>query len=380
MPTRRSVIELLAAGGAASVVGGCATKPSVDPIGAWRNPGAGERDPRRWALAHAILAPNPHNRQPWLIDLKGSDEIVFYADTARLLPATDPPNRQITVGCGAFLELLDLAAREAGRRAEITLWPEGEPQPNLDARPIAHIRLSADPTVTRDPLFAQILRRHTARTPYDLQAPPTPAELATVVGAAAGAGMSARAVTDPNDRAALIDLCWRGWTLEAHTPRTHMESVRLLRIGAKEIAEHRDGISMEGPMFEALKATGMISPAMLADPDSFGAKSSDKAAKAALEATPAFFCLKGPDNSRATQIGAGRAYARAQLAATALGLCFQPWSMTLQEFPEMATLYADTQTRLGATPQAPLQMLVRLGRAKFVAPAPRRGLAEHIRA
>ena len=118
----------------------------------------------------------------------------------------------------------------------------------------------------------------------------------------------------------------------------------------------------------------------LADPDSFAAKSSDAMARKGLEATPVFFWIRGPDNTRATQIAAGRAYARAQLAATALGLCFQPWSMTLQEFPEMAELYAATQTRLGATPAAPLQMLVRLGRAKFASPAPRRGLSEHIQA
>ena len=143
MPTRRTVLEVLMGGGALAL-GGCASSGGPDPAAAWRNPGAGERDPRRWALAHAILAPNPHNRQPWLVDLPGTDEIVFYADTNRLLPATDPPNRQITLGCGAFLELLDLAARERGLRADVTLWPQGEPQPVLDARPVAHVRLVAD--------------------------------------------------------------------------------------------------------------------------------------------------------------------------------------------------------------------------------------------
>ena len=68
------------------------------------------------------------------------------------------------------------------------------------------------------------------------------------------------------------------------------------------------------------------------------------------------------------------------LTATALGLSMQPWSMTLQEFPEMAALYKETQTALGATPDAPLQMLARIGRAKPGPVSPRRGLAEHIRA
>ena len=54
--------------------------------------------------------------------------------------------------------------------------------------------------------------------------------------------------------------------------------------------------------------------------------------------------------------------------------------MTLQEFPEMAGLYQETQAALGATPDAPLQMLARIGRAKPGPTSPRRGLAEHIRA
>lgn len=98
----------------------------------------------------------------------------------------------------------------------------------------------------------------------------------------------------------------------------------------------------------------------------------------ALASTPAFVWLKGPNNSRATQIAAGRAYARQQLTATALGLSIQPWSMTLQEYPEIAELYGVTQTALGATPAAPLQMLFRTGRATAASPSPRRGLAEHI--
>nr|QQZ50529.1 hypothetical protein JKL49_02945 [Phenylobacterium glaciei] len=65
------------------------------------------------------------------------------------------------------------------------------------------------------------------------------------------------------------------------------------------------------------------------------------------EGDPAFFWLKGGDNSRTTQIAAGRAYVRAQLAATGQGLSMHPWSMSLQEFPQMAGLYAATQSALG---------------------------------
>ncbi len=378
MPTRRTVLELLALGGAATLPAACASSVGPDPVAAWRNPGAGETDPRRWALAHAILAPNPHNRQPWLIDLPGADEIVLYADTTRLLPATDPPNRQITLGCGAFLEVLALAACERGLRADMTLWPDGEPQPVLDQRPVARVRLTADPALARDPLFAQITRRHTNRETYDLKAAPSAADLARVVGAA-GAPLSAGAVADPAGVARLVDLGAQGFAREITTKATAQESARLTRIGAAEIARHRDGISMEGPFLEGLSALGILTRETMGDPDSFATKTAIDMYAKTIAATPAFVWLKGPDNSRATQIAAGRAYARMQLTATALGLSMQPWSMTLQEFPEMAPLYRQTQAALGATPEAPLQMLVRIGRAKAAPPAPRRGLAEHLR-
>lgn len=375
MPTRRTALAWLAAG----AVSGCSPTVGADPTAPWREPGAGERDARRWALAHAILAPNPHNRQPWLIDLPGADEIVLYADPTRLLPATDPPNRQIVMGCGCFLELLDLAARHGGRRAEITLWPEGEPQPLLDGRPVAHVRLVPDDTFAKDPLFAEITRRHTNRQPFDLEAPPSTAELAAVTAAAAAPGLTPSAIVDPAVRAKLIDIGWRAYRIEAETKATHMETVRLIRIGAAEAARNPDGIALTGPMMEAMKTVGLLSKASLADNGSYASKSGFDMWEKMLRATPAFFGLVSADNSRATQIAAGRAYARAQLAATALGLSMHPWSMALQEFPEMAGPYRETQALLGATPAGPVQMLVRIGRAKPAQPSPRWPLDTHIR-
>jgi hypothetical protein len=42
------------------------------------------------ALSFALLAPNHHNRQPWIVDLGAAHTVTLYADTGRLLPETDP--------------------------------------------------------------------------------------------------------------------------------------------------------------------------------------------------------------------------------------------------------------------------------------------------
>ena len=175
---RRHFIRLTAGGGAAVVVAtsaGCSQQLPADAIAAWKGPGA-EPDARRWILGYAILAPHSHNLQSWLVDLRTRDEIVLRCDLTRLLPEADPYSRQIMMSHGTFLELLDMAARERGLRAEISLFPEGAFGPSaIDQRPVARIRLVADPAIPKEPLFAQILSRRTNRNAYEL-ARPVPAD------------------------------------------------------------------------------------------------------------------------------------------------------------------------------------------------------------
>jgi hypothetical protein len=86
------------------------------------------------------------------------------------------------------------------------------------------------------------------------------------------------------------------------------------------------------------------------------------------------------DNSRATQVNAGRAYVRVQLAATAQGLVMQPLSQALQEYPEMKAPYAQIHRLLGAeAPGHTVQMWARVGYAPSAKPAPRRRLVDIIR-
>lgn len=377
MPSRRHVLALLAAAPAAAA---CSSN-LPDPIAAWRTPGAGETDPRRFALAHAILAPNPHNRQPWLVELVGQDELIFRADLERLLPATDPFDRQIAVGCGAFLELFDLAAKSLGRRADITLWPEGEPQPRLDARPIAHIRLSNGGA--RDPLFDAILARRTNREPFEARE--VTAGLLTEIGASAlregaPATLSLNAAGAGPLRDQLRQLAWAAFEREFQTPAAHMETVNLMRVGRAEIAEHRDGIVIDGAMVEFARAVGLVNRRTLADINNAQTREGLEAWRPLALDAPAYAWIVSSDNTRATQVEGGRAYARLNLAATARGLAMHPWSQALQEYPEMAALHADAERLLNAPGDARVQMLVRVGYGPTIAPSPRRGLSEHLRA
>ncbi|MGQ0531549.1 MAG: hypothetical protein ACT4OF_02520 [Caulobacteraceae bacterium] len=67
------------------------------------------------------------------------------------------------------------------------------------------------------------------------------------------------------------------------------------------------------------------------------------------------------------------------MTASSLGLAMHPWSQALQEYEEMADIYAEARLLLGAGEQT-VQMLVRVGYAEPVAPAARRDLEAFVRA
>ena len=378
MTTRRDFIKILGGGtviAAGAAVGLTAFPPGLpDATAAWKDPGANETDIRRKALSYAILAPNPHNRQPWIADLSELDTVTMFLDPERLLPATDPYSRQIVLGCGAFLELLELAANAYGAEVAITIWPEGAPDAQLDGRPFASIRFSPG-SKKRHPLFEQILKRRTNREPYDVARIPDATDLDAIAAVAkTNGGLTAAYTADPMQVAALRKIVWQGWEREMNTPATMKESVDVMRIGSREVAHYRDGIALDGPMMNLMKATGLISRSALLDPHSTINKEGAAIWKELADTAPAFLWIQGPNNERFTQIEAGRAYARINLEATARGLSIHPWSMALEEYPEMSDIYARQQEMLGGTPIAPIQMLVRIGYAPAVPPAPRRGV------
>jgi len=375
---RRNAMQLLAALPVTAALGlpaGCAS--DADPAAAWRRPGHGERDVRRWALAHAILAPNPHNRQPWLVQLPGDDAIVLRPDLSRLLPETDPFDRQIAIGCGAFLELLAMAAAERGHRAEIELWPDGEPRPRLDGRAVAHVRLVPDPGAPKHPLFAHALARRTNRLEYDGARPVEPAALASLASAGR-ASVRAGVTAEPSRVARLRSIVARGYRVECETPGPYRENVDAMRIGAAEIAEHRDGINLSGPAIEIGRLTGLVTREAFLRPGSFAAGAFARSGEPWVRSSMAFAWLTTPGNTRRDQIEAGRAYLHLNLLATRAGLAMQPWSQCLQEYPAMEPVFRDVHGALGAAPPERVQMLVRLGHADAVPPAPRRGLGEHV--
>jgi hypothetical protein len=375
MPSRRAI--LITGAASAVIIGGgwfaadVFTASLAEAQEPWRAAAEGFGDTRLDILAYAILSPNPHNRQPWLIELVGSDSMRITADLGRMLPHTDPPNRQITIGFGAFLELLRMAAAEKGYRAEINRFPDGEPQPLLDSRPIAMVTLVRETGIATDPLFDTVLERHTNREPYEPR-PVTDQQFASLRQALPDPERVAMGwANDPAGVDAVKAIATDAWLVEYRTPHTLQESIDLMRIGADEAIANPDGIILDGPMMEAAGNLGFISRESLADPQSYAFAEGIRMYTALIDASPSMLWLHTPDNSRTTQLETGAAWLRVQLAATRAGLAMQPLSQALQEFPEMAEQYVRVHEQLGIAAPARAQGLFRIGYAGAVGPSPR---------
>ncbi len=331
-----------------------------------------EPDVRLDAFRHAILAPNPHNRQPWLIKLEGADSALLSCDLAKRLPETDPFDRQISIGFGTFIELARIAASHRGVRLEVEPFPDGEPQPRLDGRPVARVRFVADAAVTPDPLRAAIALRRTNRQVYS--AAPSAAHLAQL------GKDGVEASGDPALLAAARAITIAAITREMNTHRTHMESVNLMRIGSHEVDAKPDGLALIGPLIEATGLLGLTTRETLADPASTSFRLGLEDLQRTYGSVPALAWITTAGNTRADQLAAGQTYARLTLRATMLGLALHPVSQSLQEYPEMAGSFSAIHKLLGASGSQRVQMMARVGKAPPVAPAARYPLEVHLRA
>ena len=369
--SRRKTLAVLGGGvilAATAGAGFVVTRRPVLALEPWNRAGRYD-DVRMIALSWAILAPNPHNRQPWLVDLSVPDQVTLRVDLDRLLPHTDPYSRQIVIGLGCFLDLMRMAAAEDGYRLDTTLFPEGWDPARLDDRAVAVVRFVADADVAPDPLFAQSALRRTLKDPFDLSRP-VGADAVAALAAAVTAGSQAGGSVDPADIAAFRDLTRRALMIEIETPHTYKESVDLFRIGRAEVEANPDGIDFSGPMFEAMALTGLMSREAALDPSSTVYSAGIGAVLENAETAMGHVWLITQGNTREDQIMAGRDWLRLHLAATALDLGIQPLSQALQEYPEMAGPYDEIHQRLVPGGEV-VQMFARVGYGARPSPSPR---------
>lgn len=376
--SRRHFLSLVGGGTVIAATSGlgvfAATRTPHDALAPWSLAGT-YKEPRRFALSYAILAPNPHNLQPWLVDLREEGVVTLLPDPTRRLPITDPFDRQLTIGLGCFLEQMKIAASANGFSVETKLFPEGTSDDLLGDRPIARVQFTPS-EIVKEPLFATLLQRRSVKTPFDMKRPVNANTLQSLDPELRE--ISFHGTTDPNRVTELRQLTWDAWLTEYSTPSAHQESVDLMRLGKNEINTTPDGIDLRGMPIEGLIALGFVTQKGLAKQGSYSYEAGKDMYRKILDSTPAFVWLTSADNSRFTQIDVGRAWLRLNLLTTQQGMALHPVSQCLQEYPEMENRYIAAHKKL-ATPGRTVQMLGRLGYADPAPQSPRWSLDDKIR-
>ena len=382
MDRMRRNLLISAGGGTLALLGAgtvfAATRTPHRALAPWSAPATPSGDLRLDVFRHAILAPNPHNRQPWLITLIGKNEALIHCDLDRRLPVTDPFDRQITIGFGCFLELARIAAAEKGVGLAVSEFPEGMPDASarFDGRPIAHLKFAGD--ARPDPLFGVIPIRRSTKAPFDTERPVSQAAIALL----AAEGAARARVGGTNELPLVKDLrtlTWTAWMVETNTHAAFKESVDLMRIGKAEIEANPDGIALGGTMLEAMALAGLLSREQMLNTTSTAFRAGIDKYRPIVNTAMGYSWIVTPGNTRSDQLEAGRVYVRTNLQAARAGLSMHPVSQALQEFPEMAKARDDVRDRLSVVAGDTLQMLARLGYAAPAMPSARWPVESRIR-
>ncbi len=383
---RRNFIKVMAVGSTVvlmpSILSGCAEE-GENGLEAWSGPMPGETDIRRIVLSYAILAPNPHNKQPWVIDLTGPDSFDLYVDRERLLPETDPPFRQVHIGQGTFLENAALAAAENGYRMDVDYFPKG-PYENtvVEDKPVASVLLRKDTAVSKDRLFGQILTRQSNKRPYDDM--PIDKAILDVLGQTNTApDMHFSFTKDAGKRRRLAAILAKAMEIETSDKARDLETIAMFRFNDEEQIRYRDGFGvaqtgMGGAMKFVAETFFLDRKSATADTRDFGEQSVQITADQANSAA-AFGWITTGGNSRLDQVLTGRIYDRINLKATELGIAMHPMSQVLQEYADMSDLQREFLDFLGVPEGHTVQMLFRLGHAEPVTHSARRYVKDMIR-
>lgn len=319
------------------------------------------------AIAWGLHAPNPHNTQAWKFQIISENEFLFFADERRLLTATDPPARQIHIGCGCFLECMKEGMRSSGFETNIELFPEGGYSfDDIGKKPLARIRFQKAENLA-NPLAPFIKARSSSRLLYEEDKLSTE-EINELLTHRENDQNEIRFITQSSELDKLLPILYKGMEVETFTHLTHEESRKWFRQNDEKIAEKRDGINLPGNGTKGILK--WLAERQLKDLDEktwHNEKANQmflKKHKEKVLSTKNLLLITSPKNDPLNWIDSGRDYLRLSLAAYAKGYYFHPLSQVLQEFEEMKPLREKFEEVMEVKKQAKIQMAVRVGKSK----------------
>jgi nitroreductase len=279
---------------------------------------------------YGVLAPSPHNTQPWQFRVAGG-ALRITPDATRALPVADPRRRGLAISLGCSAMSILVAAAAAGLAMTLEIGPG------------AGVRLAVadgDPDQDLARLFGALATRVTDKRGY----PPQPVEPPSVP-VPAGIGISY--VADPDTRAQVADLHRQAVGELARTNSFSSELAGWLRTDQAD--PRRDGMTLPMP---ADQAGAVI--AELARSGEPLRELGERDARA-LAAGPLVGFLTSGRDSETDWIRTGLAWQRLSLVAHASGLAVAPLTAVVED------PHARQAAAALVAPGQQVQMLFRLG-------------------
>lgn len=383
---RRNFIKLTGFGLAATTLSSgliACSDGSTELDYGWNGPEPTIKDIRLKLIAYAILSPNPHNKQPWQIQLLDQHSFDLYVDQTRLLPETDPYARQIHIGQGTFLETLSIAASAHGYQANITYFPLGSySNMTLAQQPVARITLVPQAGIRRDPMFDYVLTRQSNKRDYD-NSLLSSAQKTSLLDWSKSTSGQLTLIDTPIEQTYMREMLTQAMQLEVGNKARDLETIAMFRFNEDEVKQYRDGFGLAHNGVTGLKKIlaenfFLDRASTEHDPTDFGKQSVDMV-KRITESTSTFAWLSTKQNERIDQVKIGRDYCRLNLMATAMGLAIHPMSQVLQEYADMLPLQQAFKQHFNIPASDTVQMLVRIGKAAPLTHTPRREVSRLIK-
>lgn len=320
------------------------------------------------AIAYGINAPSPHNVQSWKFEILSDTEMRLYADENRLLPATDPPSRQIHIGLGCFAEMLSVGASSFSYETEIKWFPEGV-YGNKDTgkKPAAHIKLKQRSGLKVHELFEFTYQRQSNRRPYEGSFL-TNEELSELKKIAVPTHGNLFFINEEKEVKSYLPLFLKAFEVESKTFRTNEETRLLFRFSEKERAESGYGISIPQMGYSGLAKFFAEKSLAKGDKEKWHSNKSVslslKGFEKSLQTSKGLVFFKTNTNTPEDWVKTGQDYLRFNLALSKLGFQTHPYNQIIQEYEEMKALRDKFNKKIGCNEAAKIQMIGRLGRAK----------------
>ena len=308
----------------------------------------------RLACTYGLLAPSVHNIQPWRFEIRDR-QVLLRVDLERQLKHGDPTGRQIWISLGCCLENILLATPALGLEVvSMTLQP--------DETTAAVINLQDKPAGDRS-VLKYLIGRRSNRSLFS----PKPVSVDELKKLAVNWQSDSVQIIATADKAALklvADLTARGIAMALNLPDFKRELGHLLRPNWTKAHDGIPGFALNLGWLRSAFEPARIRYAPVA-------KTEAKTERQRLLASGGLVMVFTKGDTKQFWLEAGRAYERAAIMATELGLDQSTTAAAVEapDFHKEIEAYFDTPYRL--------QTIMRIGYdGAEAAHSPRRSLDE----